>query len=321
MALASDSIHYTPPPAARNVAQRGEIFPLWLADTSDYVVLGEDGRRWREKMIHHGYAMAKPWDGQPVDGCVPWGWSKAVRTVFLNLGVAPSVLPDDAYLNKIRMLSHRRLTVEAQKKLGYCDVPVEAFSLEECDNALDRWSRVIGKYPWSSTGRGLFSGTPEHRESYRRRCAGALNHQGSVMIEPAYDVVLDFAMLFYGSEQGSIDFRGLSLFKTNNRAYIENVLLDDASIVKELLKYIASADIENVKHILLLFLNEKLGGFYKGWMGVDMLVYRDSAGSYGLNPCVEINLRHTMGAVAHEKVRKLSLSESTPLDFSYGLPE
>ena len=44
-----------------------------------------------------------------------------------------------------------------------------------------------------------------------------------------------------------------------------------------------------------------VGSSYNGYLGpvgVDMFVYHDAEG-YHLNPCVEINLRHTMGMVAH----------------------
>ena len=37
---------------------------------------------------------------------------------------------------------------------------------------------------------------------------------------------------------------------------------------------------------------------YAGPLGADMILYRTSTGSTSINPCVELNLRHTMGMVA-----------------------
>ena len=44
---------------------------------------------------------------------------------------------------------------------------------------------------------------------------------------------------------------------------------------------------------------DRLKGKYKGPLGVDMMIVKDYlAGGYFLHPCVEVNLRRTMGHVA-----------------------
>ena len=37
---------------------------------------------------------------------------------------------------------------------------------------------------------------------------------------------------------------------------------------------------------------------YWGYLGIDMMIYSDSAGKYRVQPCLEINLRYNMGIVA-----------------------
>ena len=37
---------------------------------------------------------------------------------------------------------------------------------------------------------------------------------------------------------------------------------------------------------------------YRGYLGIDMMIYSDSAGKYRVQPCLEINLRYNMGLVA-----------------------
>lgn len=37
---------------------------------------------------------------------------------------------------------------------------------------------------------------------------------------------------------------------------------------------------------------------YRGYLGIDMMIYSDSAGKYRVQPCLEINLRYNMGIVA-----------------------
>ena len=36
-------------------------------------------------------------------------------------------------------------------------------------------------------------------------------------------------------------------------------------------------------------------GKYVGYLGVDMMIYEDESGEFGVQPCVEINLRYNMG--------------------------
>lgn len=41
------------------------------------------------------------------------------------------------------------------------------------------------------------------------------------------------------------------------------------------------------------------GDIYTGYLGVDMLVYRRKAdNNFAIHPCIEVNLRYTMGMVA-----------------------
>lgn len=37
---------------------------------------------------------------------------------------------------------------------------------------------------------------------------------------------------------------------------------------------------------------------YRGYLGIDMMIYSDFAGKYRVQPCLEINLRYNMGIVA-----------------------
>ena len=46
-------------------------------------------------------------------------------------------------------------------------------------------------------------------------------------------------------------------------------------------------------------LQQIYGSIYTGYLGVDMLVYRDKQnGNLAIHPCIEINMRYTMGMVA-----------------------
>lgn len=296
MALGAGSLFYTPPPKARLLAASGSTLPMWIASECDYVILPENQREWALSAAGK-YGLARPWQGEAVDEVVPWGWSVATRNRLLAEGVPPEVLPSDEYLETVRLLSHRRLTVKAHEFLSTGLSPVECFTLEECAACRSIWGNVIGKYPWSSTGRGIFSGEPGYETSFLKRCRGAFNHQGSVMIEKYFDVVKDFAMLYYSDGKGNVEFRGLSLFVTNNRAYVANIIRPVNEIFDELATLVGIEALHEAREGMLGFLSAECSGVYTGWIGVDMFIFREES-SYKLNPCVEINMRLTMGVVA-----------------------
>ena len=56
-------------------------------------------------------------------------------------------------------------------------------------------------------------------------------------------------------------------------------------------------DLDSVIGQVLMTINELISPHYDGPLGVDMMLYRDQDGQIAINPCVEINLRMTMGMV------------------------
>ena len=58
---------------------------------------------------------------------------------------------------------------------------------------------------------------------------------------------------------------------------------------------------DEVVEALAQVLDEMIAPHYQGWMGVDMLLFnaqsKGGENEIGINPCVELNLRPTMGAI------------------------
>lgn len=297
LALATDSPFYTPPTAALELQRSGESMPMWIANQNDYVLMGAEAKESYEifSLTHN---VAKPWEGQQIENCIPWGWSKATRQIFRNIGITDEFLPTDKKLDIWRNLSHRKTTILFHNQLSNTRKPYEAHSPEECKEVLKKWGKVIGKYPWSSSGRGLFQGVKEYQDSFLRRCIGCINHQGSVILEYQYDVAVDFAMLFYIDSFNKVNYIGLSLFENNKRAYVGNYLLSQNEILSFLSKYIDPQLIIETKNNLIKLIEKEIAAFYTGPIGIDMFIYMKDC-YYFLNPCVEINLRYTMGFLAH----------------------
>ena len=133
-----------------------------------------------------------------------------------------------------------------------------------------------------------------------------LKAQGSIMAEPYYNKVRDFGMEFEADAEGRIHYLGLSLFHTVNGAYEGNILATEAVKREMISRYVSVCLLDSIKQKITEQL--RLLG-YVGPFGIDMMIVKPGEGNHnsqlsivncqlGLHPCVEINLRRTMGHVA-----------------------
>ena len=125
-----------------------------------------------------------------------------------------------------------------------------------------------------------------------------LKRQGSVVCEPQYAKVQDFAMEFC-VEQSQLSFVGYSYFQTDESGtYRGNLLASDERIEQKLSAWLPNPLLQTMRTALLSILSEYLAPFYEGYFGIDMMVC-EAGGRYFLHPCVELNLRYNMGVVSH----------------------
>ncbi|MDR0863375.1 MAG: hypothetical protein LBO74_00395 [Candidatus Symbiothrix sp.] len=159
--------------------------------------------------------------------------------------------------------------------------------------------KQLVKSPYSSSGRGLVWLPPgELARSERQIIGGMLKKQSQVSIEKALDKQLDFSMHCENTPEGQTRFIGYSVFQTNRKGAYEKSRLAAPEIVEEqITAFIDKELLLRVKDECLNNLQKMYGPYYTGNIGVDMLVY-SSGKPYKLNPCVEINLRKSMGYLA-----------------------
>ena len=235
------------------------------------------------------------------DKVEPWGWNSALRALLLRRGVDGNLLPTDEQLQTIRQLSHRRTAGALLPLLrldGTVGESVECKTVDEVETAVRNYGKAVLKAPWSSSGRGLrfvddcqYTVHSQHVAGWLRN---VLDAQESVMAEPYYNKVKDFGMEFESDGQGTVTYLGLSLFQTQNGAYTGNVLATEAAKEASLSRYVSPTLLQTVRERICQELGERFRGKYQGPFGVDMMICTPSL----LHPCVEINLRRTMGHTA-----------------------
>lgn len=238
------------------------------------------------------------------DSVCPWGWNLSLYTRLKELNVNVKSFLAEEDVQNIRNVSSRRQTTGALEFLRSgiesvtCGENVYASSLNEVERCLDAWKNIVVKAPWSSSGRGI-----RYVDRFKFAVAdkwinNIIRRQGGVMVEPFYSKVKDFGMEFC-VEEGHVAYKGLSLFHTINGAYSGSLLTTEEEKMDILRKYLPVTVITLVKERICEYMQRILTGVYEGPFGVDMMIV-SGGGSCGflLHPCVEINVRRTMGHVA-----------------------
>jgi hypothetical protein len=250
------------------------------------------------------------------------------------------LIPSESQLNAWRRLSHRAawLDLPLPETPGLRPIrKTEAFTTEEVGRFLREAGSASGlilKRPYSCSGRGLLKLPPPTPETpclppaeaqAARWMADGFRLQGSLVAEEYMEKAADLAMLFQAgfepAPEGGLRYRvrpaGLSLFRTDARgAYCGNLLLSDRLIAQYLRQQFGlPADLlADTARALARLLQERLEpAAYCGPVGIDQLVARTADG-FRLCPVVEVNLRHTMGFVAHALADRLApeLPDSCP---------
>ena len=147
MALAQGSKYYVAPPLPRALASDLSLLPLWYSNADD-VVLSADAvsplwqKELREQLgVSSVYRCIKK--GQniirlfpDIDKCCAWGWSAAIKTKLLSIGVSEDILPTDSQIGLLCQLSHRAVTIQIIDRLHRKGI---------CREIVNHLGRVAGK--------------------------------------------------------------------------------------------------------------------------------------------------------------------------------
>lgn len=319
LALAANLSNFTAPHAGRQLrADLGFIPAIWAA-ADDYVHVEnvEDAERRFLRLTRRpfGRFIAKEQICKHKFTAVDvWGWDLAIRAFLLRWGIDAAIMPTATQIDDIRQLSHRRYAMQLLDCLQMPGIIGSSCETNQIENIIDRLhsgEHLVVKAPWSSSGRGVRFMEDDVNIYDNGWLRNVIVKQGSVMVEPYYNKVKDFGMEFVSDGNGSVSYIGLSLFQTSNGAYTGNILASEEEKENLISRYIPIDLLKTVQQKICAKMGSWLKDQYTGVFGIDMMVVRrDDGDGFLLHPCVEINLRRTMGHVA------ISLTELTS-----GLPK
>ena len=319
LALASGLANFTAPHAGRQLRHDLGWLPALWAESDDAVMTDDVMQSQRAARCRpvgtRLFTDKRQVATLPVTAIEPWGWNSALCSQLLRAGINSHLLPTDETLQAIRMLSHRRQAALMLARLQSAETTGEAVECTTIDDAIGQahqYGRAVMKAPWSSSGRGIRFVDINNCDTFGSGLDGwirnTISRQGSVMVEPFYHKIKDFGMEFLSDGHGNLQYQGLSLFHTQNGAYAGNIIATEESKRQQLARYIPIDLLDHIRNKLCSELDMLLNGCYCGPLGVDMMIVGKEAAlsSCLLHPCVEINLRRTMGHVALAIGQKLN---------------
>lgn len=318
LALAFGGERFTPPHAARELRTNLGFLPALWAENGD-VVLVDDvdfaikaAQKFRHTIADVSFlSFSDLQSSQLLEKLsdfrvLPWGWDAALRNRLKNAGVPKSVLPSIDWIQKIRNTSSRATSVEMlrflRSYLSGKNLVGESFLCTTMDEVL-RWvrsyQRAVVKAPWSSSGRGVrYVENEAITVSMKGWMQNILQQQQALVVEPYYIKERDFALEFEVMTDGSVSYCGLSLFDTVNGGYMGNLLMPENEKRKIMSDYMDNKFFDELTEGISMFL-KGLSLDYVGPFGVDMMVVKNQENdTFAIHPCIELNLRRTMGHVA-----------------------
>lgn len=310
LALANGDANFHAPQSARVFAKDLACFPMWFAEANGVVLGAMPYLDWLKEMkqlfpqLSTVSVVSKP-DLSEIEVVQPWGWNAAAVKYLADQGVDIQVLPEEHQIDVYRKLSHRETAIKAMNYLrevselaDLIPFPAQLLCIDEVADFVKLNQSVVFKSPWSSSGKGLCWTNNPLTDSTLGWCRNVWEKQGAVVGEQVYDKIQDFAMEFL-CKNGEVSFAGYSLFCTERGVYKSNELMSDDAIVEKLTQeWIQEEVLLKVQRQLIAFITKEISPSYTGYLGVDLFVYEQNH-QFMLHPCVEINLRMTMGMVAH----------------------
>lgn len=310
LALAFGGTNYTPPPMARLLRRDLQMLLAWIGNEGDSI-LSQDivpDDQWMNSinsLYGIGQNVASVAQIPDFDTFTPWGWNLFMRRRLFLDGAKECALPSLTDIDNIRRLSHRRISIEIHNRFlnkvsGLEDItPKEFTNLDDVLDFARLYPCAYTKAPWSSSGKGIYRALDINGLDFTRWVSGIIKRQGSIMCERPLDAVLDFAMEFK-CNAGKTEFIGYSVFNNDTHSSFSGGIIGNTDFLHNNIAHTLGNDnlLTDVRIAAREILDELIAPFYVGYLGLDMMIYRHSDGTLGINPCIELNLRTTMGVVS-----------------------
>lgn len=252
--------------------------------------------------------------GRKLGGLRPWAWSPdAVERLRPFAADVAEGLPN-SFREAIPVnWFSKEIGLELEHLLG--PVPETGTLHHDASSALTEISRLLAsgqallKAPFACAGRGHLRVNHESLpDKTRGWIDNTLDAHGSIVIEPWLDRVLDFSALYEMKTGGEAVLLNLTRIENDAAGRFLGIRIGPKwgnLLEPEIAEFLfRGAEVMRLyQETVPAALKNLLPGF-TGPLCVDAMVHRRGDGSLALKPVVELNVRMTMGRIAHEWAKR-----------------
>ena len=247
-------------------------------------------------------------------GLRPWAWSPDASELFLPHAqrIAGSIshpwrppLPAPWLSKEVGIkLEH---ALGPQPETGALHTSARSVQTS-IDRLLQMGNQALLKAPFAHAARGNLRVNPESiPEKTTGWIQNTLSGQGSVLVEPWLDRILDFSALYELDGRGKVTLLGMTRLENDAAGRFLGIRVSPKwgrLLPPDLAAYLygPAQAMKVYQEDIPALLPDLLPG-YSGPVGLDAMVHRRRNGSPALKPVVELNVRHTMGRIAWELLK------------------
>ena len=327
LAVANGSANFMAPAKLRQFERELSTLPWLLAKPKDIILVDQvPPQQFNDQLENAGFNLPEFSESenclsnpafltQQFGFLFPWGWSPAAHHFLspLKSGCCPEYLnaPVSDWRQVHRELYSRKSALKILHNIvinsnsddlpSLKELPEICTTHEDILRLQQKWPIVVVKAPWSSSGRGLqILRKNEYNQTNRQVISGVLKQQQYVVAGPWHQKIMDLSFQFFSLGNGKIEYRGLSSFSTDTAGrYKGNFIQELPPDLPDEVNLFIQRNLEKIRIAITdnLIASEYSTGYY-GWIGVDALIYQSADGKLKFHPCIEINCRYTMGAIA-----------------------
>lgn len=295
-ALANAGAYYIPPLSIRKLAASLKLIPIVWSMKDDYILTPDNRLISANNLEEHELS---PQRLSNISEIIPWGWNAALKHRLTECGITGErLLPSDEAIDRLRNLSHRRISIKLNRLLDSPFIPSEFFCVDEGLEFAASHPGCYFKMPWSSGGRGILATRELNLQQISEWISGCIKKQGSVLAERGVDRAIDFASL-WNISAGKVEFEGFSVSLSDGRGKYGGNLYGDPLELENFIKSKVPSFSYDLIERQQSAIQKEISPFYSGKLGIDMIGGNDGR----IYPCIELNLRRTMGHVALDYFR------------------
>lgn len=320
LAIINGTISYMPPTRLQLFEQDLSLLPSLLLKENDFIVSNKQPSQQfldiagilNIPSFHtlHKYELRHI--NSQFNWIKPWSWSPHTHHLFKSIKEQCSIQfqesPNYAWISDHKNIFSRKTSVQLLLNLSTNTANTSIIEIPQIpkvvDNIIDlnktiRFfnNRIVIKAPWSSSGRGIYFYDSKSKLNIDW-IKGILKRQGYLIVEPLLERLSDLSFQFNLNPDDSIDFLGNCVFINDNKGHFVGSYIE--SIPQDLMKYVNKQWFEEAIEEISTLLKESIQNlnihkYYTGAMGVDCILFKTNKDEIKIHPCIEINLRYTMG--------------------------